>query len=395
MNDIGLNPDAALLTAGSWPTPQEPAAQEPARVPAHPNCGPRADEIMRECRQIELEPDLESAGAFLQIFGDDVLLCHKRPDVGGMGGLRGANALKLALGQNLRGHAIYFSLNVVRPGVAKKAAKTDIAAIQGVAADIDWDREKYHGRFEDGLKEIEAKLQGLMEMDAPPSVIILTGGGVQPIWLLVEPLEVTHDDDKPCAVTARVEALGRGIAQRWGGDPVQNIDRILRVPWMINHPKKDKRDAGQTTQLAAVVHPPTVHRYSLEQLEQAWRAASAAAACGSAPMAALAEIVTKAASRRELVEAHALGLYQQCRTGGSSPPAASSSSSPRAAAHSEHVQASKLRRFIELGHTCGRDGVDLIRRARAIHAEICHSSVGDRLKYSSTYSALVAVARVL
>jgi hypothetical protein len=58
------------------------------------------------------------------------------------------------------------------------------------------------------------------------------------------------------------------------------------------------------------------------------------------------------------------------------------------------VQASKLRRFIELGHKCGRDGVDLIRRARAIHAEIYHSSAGDRLKYSSTYSALVAVARV-
>jgi hypothetical protein len=40
---------------------------------------------------------------------------------------------------------------------------------------------------------------------------------------------------------------------------------------------------------------------------------SAAAALGSAPMAALAEIVTKATSRRELVEADALGLYQRCR----------------------------------------------------------------------------------
>ena len=58
------------------------------------------------------------------------------------------------------------------------------------------------------------------------------------------------------------------------------------------------------------------------------------------------------------------------------------------------MQASKLRQFIVLGRKCGREGVDLIRRARVIHAEIYHSSAGDQLKYSSTYSALVAVARV-
>ena len=122
---------------------------------------------------------------------------------------------------------------------------------------------------------------------------------------------------------------------------------------------------------------------------------SAAASLGGRPLVALAEIVTQLASRQKLVEADALDLYQRCRTGGPSLPAAtSSSSSPPAVTRSEHVQASKLRQFILLGHRCGREGVELIRRAKAIHAEICRSPARDRLKYSSTYSALVAVARI-
>ena len=35
----------------------------------------------------------------------------------------------------------------------------------------------------------------------------------------------------------------------------------------------------------------------------------------------------------------------------------------------------------------------MIRRAKAIHAEIYRSSRGERVKLNSTYSALVAVAR--
>ena len=57
------------------------------------------------------------------------------------------------------------------------------------------------------------------------------------------------------------------------------------------------------------------------------------------------------------------------------------------------LDSSKLRQFIVLGRVCGDEGVELIRRAKAIHAEIYRSSGRERLKLPSTYSALVAVSR--
>ena len=278
MNDIRLTPDAALLEAGTWLTPQEPAAQQPASALARPYSEYHADGIMRDCGELELKSDLGNAVAALQPFGgDDVLLCHTDPDGGGMYGLRGSGALTKANIKNQRGHAIYFHLNAVKPEVVKKAKKEDITAIRGVCGDIDWGWEEFSGRFEEGCRALEAKLQELMDMAAPPSLIILTGGGVQPIWLLAVPLQLLDAGGKPLAaapdIVARTEALGRGIANRFGGDPVQNSDRVLRVPWLINYPKVDKRNAGQPTRLAAVIYPKEVLRYTLEQLEQAWKAA--------------------------------------------------------------------------------------------------------------------------
>ena len=188
-----------------------------------------AEEILREARERELVPDLKRARSFLRLIGDDTVLCHLYPDGGPMLGLRGPNAVEQALAQNQQGKAIYFTLNAVKPGVVKKAAKADITTIRGVSGDIDWGWEEFSGRFDEGLAIVATKLQELMEMDLPPSVIVLTGGGVQPIWV-IEPLVATELN------TSRAEAVGAYITQRFGGDPVQNIDRVLRLPGFINHP---------------------------------------------------------------------------------------------------------------------------------------------------------------
>jgi putative DNA primase/helicase len=94
-------------------------------------------------------------------------------------------------------------------------------------------------------------------------VIILTGGGVQPIWL-IEPMLATEPN------ASRAEAVGAYVTQRFGGDPVQNIDRVLRLPGFINHPNAKKRKAGQPPMTATLIYPGRVIRYTLAQLEQAW-----------------------------------------------------------------------------------------------------------------------------
>jgi hypothetical protein len=106
------------------------------------------------------------------------------------------------------------------------------------------------------------------------------------------------------------------------------------------------------------------------------------------PLVAYAVIVTELASRGEVDEIHATRLYLGFKAGRDGT-GASEQDVP-----SERAQASKLRKFIALGRVCGDEGVALIRRAKAIHAEIYRSSGRGRLKMTSTYSALVAVARI-
>jgi len=75
----------------------------------------------------------------------------------------------------------------------------------------------------------------------------MSGGGYQPIWLFEEPIPATPEN------TARVESLGSNIATLINGDGVQNIDRILRVPFTRNFPDAKKRKAGRPETISGIV----------------------------------------------------------------------------------------------------------------------------------------------
>jgi hypothetical protein len=81
----------------------------------------------------------------------------------------------------------------------------------------------------------------------PPTMTIMTGGGFQPIWMFAASLPATAENLR------RAEALGKRIAELTGGDPVQNVDRILRLPFTINRPDQKKRDAGRVTCPSGIV----------------------------------------------------------------------------------------------------------------------------------------------
>jgi hypothetical protein len=177
-----------------------------------------------------------------------------------MNGLRGKGALDQALARNMRGENIYFALNIVRHGVVKKPSDREIETIHAVCGDIDWDRKRFRGQFQAGLAEINTKLETLKALALPPTRIIHTGGGLQPIWRF-EPLGHTPE------IAQRVRAVGKAIRRRFGGDAVHDLSRILRLPGTVNRPKKDKRDAGQLPSVAQVVFD-SGRVYALEELER-------------------------------------------------------------------------------------------------------------------------------
>jgi hypothetical protein len=178
------------------------------------------------------------------------------------------NVTRWAVAKNQAGWNLYFVVNLPTTGLAKKPAKSEITVIRAAAfADVD----AKNGRSLDQARDVVLTLP-------PPSVIIASGGGFQPIWLLQEPVPITPE------TVARAEALSSRIAEKVGGDAVQNVDRILRLPFSINHPDEKKRAYGRVAcqsglllpvQVAASAAGQMMPRYTFDAL------ASALDACGT------------------------------------------------------------------------------------------------------------------
>ncbi|MBO9519790.1 MAG: AAA family ATPase [Porphyrobacter sp.] len=154
-------------------------------------------------------------------------------------------ALAWASSVNENGHNTYWTFNYVGPGVGTKPAKDDIQAARGAHVDLDppktgeaWDKE--------------AAVASLTAHQLPPSLIIDSGNGVQPVWLL----------DAPAKDWRPIEAINIGLRDRFGGDDCHNIDRLLRVPGSVNYPGKAKRDRGCVPCLATWVQQDTGQRYA-------------------------------------------------------------------------------------------------------------------------------------
>jgi hypothetical protein len=210
-----------------------------------------------------LEPNIKVAREFWDRFGGaDLQLLYLWPDGGAPKELRGPDALEQALELNQQGYNIYFTVNRVRPDIGKKPAKEDIIEIRAVYADIDWGYKKNKGNFLAGSKEVVDKCKLLIAMLQPPTFIIRTGGGIQPIWML-EPLPNTAEN------TELAEAVSDYIADQFGGDNIKNIDRMLRMPGTVNHGNSEKLEAGQPKIVASIIYDggPT---YKLDALTDAW-----------------------------------------------------------------------------------------------------------------------------
>jgi hypothetical protein len=155
---------------------------------------------------------------------------------------------------------VYFHVNATSPHLRKKALKEDITAIAGIWEDLDPRDDQGHPIDQERAR-LAMLAQELLALDTPPTLIIDSGNGLQPIWLLAEPIEASPEyRDAADALCARFEAA-------LGAKGTHNCDRVLRVPGTINHPNRKKRALGRGETQARLLAA-TWQRYGWRDLEQ-------------------------------------------------------------------------------------------------------------------------------
>ncbi len=103
--------------------------------------------------------------------------------------------------------------------------KEDVAALNAIYSDLDCGTEGHAGATP---YETKAEAQAAVEQcPFSPSILVDTGGGVQPYWLFKEPIQSDNGN------LVRVERVLKGFAAALRGDPM-NAAQILRLPGTYN-----------------------------------------------------------------------------------------------------------------------------------------------------------------
>lgn len=163
---------------------------------------------------------------------------------------------------NLDRHHIYFMVNPPIRDLDNKAKKEDVRDMAVLHVDID------PKKGPDAPPPAEARTSAIAELEKadhapPPSIIIDSGGGVQAIWLLDEPLPI--DGHVPAAEEA--EAYNQHLETKLGGDRCHNLDRVLRLVGTVNW----KREHGREPRLAELLQFYNDRRYPLAEFTAATR----------------------------------------------------------------------------------------------------------------------------
>ena len=180
---------------------------------------------------------------------------------------------------------LYYSINPVINAQAKKADRENIASLVSLHVDLD---PRVDEPQEKAQARIIAKLKALPK---PPTWIIVSGGGVQGIWDLVEHVPINGNLE----IAEDLKLYNVQLERDLGGDHCHNIDRIMRIPGTINVPDERKIKKGRKPAVA-YVHAHNVTNYTLADFKKAKPAvadepAAAPGKAAAAPVVVAAPIV--------------------------------------------------------------------------------------------------------
>jgi hypothetical protein len=225
-----------------------------------------------------ITPDNEAAIAFCKLYSTDgrIALTAIRPD-------RKAivtktfylsdtapllEFLKLYNGER----NIYFGVNPAIKDISKKAEREDIKEVAYLHVDTDpracesKDPKIIEQHFADEavrlLEELQFKHKDKLP---PPTIIILSGGGVQGFYKLAKPIPIDGDIEKAEAL----KLYNLKIEQIVGGDNCHDVSRIMRVPGTINLPDERKAKKGRKPALAKLVSFEPTRVYDLSDFQAA------------------------------------------------------------------------------------------------------------------------------
>ncbi len=134
--------------------------------------------------------------------------------------------------QARRGLNIYYQHQIPNDRHLNKLAKTDIAEVWFLHADIDWKVGKIRLKATPEMKA--GKVAELHALPYRPSIIVDSGNGIQALWRLETPASIELAERANKALCGLLNA----------DDGTWNGDRMLRLPGFINLPSEQKRNYG-------------------------------------------------------------------------------------------------------------------------------------------------------
>lgn len=161
------------------------------------------------------------------------------------------------------GHDVYVGVGLSKAdhGSSRRCPSDEIAGIGSLWTDLDLKSEAHAKPLPGSIPEALSILPPSM----PPSIVISTGNGVHPWWLLKEPL--IFDSEQERTDTARLVARWHSLlrlnaaARGWSYDRLSDLARVLRIPGTLNH--KDPARPKEVTVLSV-----SDRRYNLSDFEE-------------------------------------------------------------------------------------------------------------------------------
>lgn len=209
--------------------------------------------------------DVQECARFLQLWTavsevPHVTLVAIHPNTGAIAARSFSRGEGNALGEWIAGYqqngrGVYFQANATRPDCTRKPAKGDMVAAVCRFADVDPD--DMHFSWAEERDRLHRLADALAASESPPTVIIDSGNGMQPIWV-VEREPLTPE------ITARVETETAALEHALGAGGTHNIDRLLRLPGTVNYPNKVKLEKGRGVTRARLIFA-GAHVYPIAQ----------------------------------------------------------------------------------------------------------------------------------